>query len=77
MTRCCGWGEAAPILVGTFRLLSKISYEAPKMLDLDSETLIYSKHGIFIIFISNFKEFGVFCHGTSVGAASPKVLLKI
>jgi hypothetical protein len=29
----------------TFRLLSKISYEAQKMLDLDSETLIYNKHG--------------------------------
>jgi len=29
----------------TFRLLSKISYEAQKILDLDSETLIYNKHG--------------------------------
>jgi hypothetical protein len=51
--------------------------EAPKLLDLGSETLIVNKHGIFVIFISNFKELGVFCYGTSEGAASHKVSLKI
>ncbi len=39
---------------------------------MDSETLILSKHGIFIIFQSILDEFWGFYHGTSLGARLPK-----
>jgi hypothetical protein len=45
------------------------------MLDLESETLILSNRGIFIIFRNNLDEFFYFHHGTNVGAASSKACI--
>jgi hypothetical protein len=42
------------------------------MLDLESETLILSNHGIFIIFRNNLDDFFYFYHGTNVGPSSSK-----
>lgn len=43
------------------------------MFSLDSETLIYVKHGIFVIFRSNLNGFSCLCHGIGVGASLPEV----
>jgi hypothetical protein len=45
------------------------------MLDLESETLILSNHGIFIIFTNNLDEIFYFYHDTNVGAASSKACI--
>jgi catabolite regulation protein CreA len=45
------------------------------MSDSKSETLIYSKQEVFIIFRNNLNEFWYFYHGTNMGAGSPKALI--
>jgi hypothetical protein len=45
------------------------------MSDSKSETLIYLKHGAFIIRKNNLNEFWYFYHGTNTGAGSPKALM--
>jgi hypothetical protein len=42
------------------------------MLDLNSETLIYTNQGILVICHNNLNEFWDFYHDTNVGACSPK-----
>jgi len=43
------------------------------MFSLDSETLIYAEHGIFVIFRSNLNGFSHVCHGIGGGASLPEV----
>ncbi len=45
----------------------------PKRLDLNSKTLIYSKHGIFVTFKNNRNGYWDFYHGLNMGAGLPKV----
>jgi hypothetical protein len=42
------------------------------MLNLNLETLIQSKHEIFVIFRNNLNEFWDFCNGINMGADSHK-----
>jgi hypothetical protein len=43
------------------------------MLDLNSQTLILSQNGIFVIFGNNLDRFWDFYYGTNMGAGPPKV----
>jgi hypothetical protein len=46
-----------------------------KNVKLNSETLIYSEHGIFVIIINNLSGFLPWYQGTKVGAGSPNALI--
>ncbi len=45
------------------------------MLDLESEPVILSNHGIFVIFRNDSNDFFNFDHGTNVGAPSSKACI--
>jgi hypothetical protein len=46
--------------------------ETQEMLDLESEPVILSNHGIFVIFRNDSNDFLNFDHGINVGAPSSK-----
>ncbi len=46
-----------------------------EMLDLESEPMILSNHGIFVIFRNDSNDFFNFNHGTNVGAPSSKACI--
>ncbi len=73
--RVTNQGEPTPILVSSPFLVRPLSghIKAQQMSSLDSETLIYVKHGIFVIFRSNLNGFWCLCHGIGVGASLLKV----
>ncbi len=74
-----GWmstlAEPAPMLVPS-HFFTEASYwpnKAPKMLDLNSQTLISKWNEIFVILGNNLDRFWDFYHGTNMGAGPPKV----
>jgi hypothetical protein len=47
---------------------------SPKNARLNSKTLIYSKHVIFVIFVNNLNGFWDFYHDINLGVGLPKAL---